>query len=208
MNLNRASAVRRARGVCRRVAIATVALAGAVGACATIQQLAALRSVDFSIDRTSRVRVAGVDVSQVRSFADLSVVDAGAVVGAVARGELPLDMTVHVRAENPAENGVTARLIRMDWALFLEERKTVSGVIDGPVVLPPGAPTDVPVDVHLDLIEFFEGSARDLFDLTLRLTGLGGEPKDISIEALPTIETSVGPIRYPSPIRIRTRIGG
>lgn len=183
-----------------------VVLLGAA-ACATIQQLAALRSVAFSIDRASRIRVAGVDVTNLRSFTDLRAVDAGAVVAAVGRGELPLDLRVHVRAENPPENGVTARLIRMDWTLFLEERETVSGVLDGPVVLPPGEPQDVPVDVHLDLIDFFQGSAPDLFDLALKLAGLGGAPKDISIEALPTVETSLGPIRYPSPIRIRTRIG-
>jgi len=204
--MNRDSETQSARGGPRHRLIAA-ALVGAAASCATIQQLAALRSVDFWIDHTSQVRVAGIDVTNVRSFADLSVADAGVVIGTVARGELPLDVRVHVRAENPADNGVTARLVRMEWKLFLEERETVSGVISDPVVLPPGQPQDVPVDVHLDLIEFFEGSARDLFELSLRLAGLGGAPKDVSIEALPTIETSLGPIRYPSPLRIRTRIG-
>ena len=38
----------------------------ALSGCATLQQLVALRDVDFDIDRLSDVRLAGVDLSNVR----------------------------------------------------------------------------------------------------------------------------------------------
>ncbi|MDX1646584.1 MAG: hypothetical protein R3304_05535, partial [Longimicrobiales bacterium] len=113
-----------------------------------------------------------------------------------------------VIARNPEDNAVDARLVQMDWTLFLEERETVSGVLDREIVLPRGAPTSVPVDVSLNLVEFYEGNARDLFELAQALAGVGGEPKDVALEALPTVQTALGPIRYPSPIRLSTTVGG
>src|SRR5512145_2263217 len=104
----------------RRPALAVVLLAlGALcTACATLRQLAALQQVRFSIARVSGVRLAGIDVSRVRSYRDLSVADAGSLARAVARDDLPLELEVHLRAENPADNAVSARLLRMDWTLL------------------------------------------------------------------------------------------
>ena len=52
------------------------------------------------------------------------------------------------------------------------------------------------------------GSAQDLFDLALALAGQGGATKEVRLEALPTVQTSMGPIQYPSRIVIRRQVGG
>jgi hypothetical protein len=58
-------------------------------------------------------------------------------------------------------------------------------------------------------VDFFEGSAQDLVNLALSLTGQGGEPTEVSLRATPTVDTALGPIRYPRPITIVSReIGG
>ena len=177
--------------------------------CATLQQLAALRNVDFSLDRLSNVELAGIDLSRVRSYNDLGMADAARLTLAVTRNELPLAFQLHLLAENPAENTTTARLVQMDWTLLLENRETLSGVFDGDVQLPPGEPTDVPIAISLDLLEFFDGSARDLLELALSLTGQGGSPKNVSLRATPTIDTALGPMRYPRPITIVSQdVGG
>jgi hypothetical protein len=173
--------------------------------CATLQQLAALRDVDFSIDRVSGVRLAGIDLTGVRSYSDLSVADAGRLALAVSQRELPMDFRVHVTALNPEDNSVDARLVRMDWTLFLQGRETLSGVFADETLLPRGRPTDVPISVSLDLIDFFEGSARDLLDLALALSGRGGAPTEVTLRAVPTVDTALGPIRYPQPITIVSR---
>jgi hypothetical protein len=184
----------RATGAC-------LALAG----CATLQQLAALRDVDFSVEGISDLRLAGVDVSGARSYADLGLADAGRLARAATEGELPMDFRVHLTALNPADNSVDARLVRMEWTLFLQERETVSGVFAEETLLPRGEPTDVPIAVSLDLIDFFEGSARDLLDLALNLAGRGGTPTEVTLRAVPTVDTALGPIRYPQPITIVSR---
>ena len=152
-------------------------------------------------------RAAGIALAGRRSYSDLSPFEAGRLAAAAAAGQIPLDMVVHVRAENPRENNVTARLIQLDWTLFLESTRTVSGGLAKPCAFPPGEAVDVPVDVHLDLMEFFRNSARDAFDLALAIAGYGGAAKEVRLEALPAIETSLGPIRYPEPIVIRRVVG-
>jgi len=107
-----------------------------------------------------------------------------------------------VRAENPASNPVQARLVKMEWTLFLRDRRTISGVFDENLVMPPGEPTDIPVAIQLDLLEFFDEGAKDLVDLALAVAGWGDVPKDVSLRVTPTIDTPLGPIRYPEPITV------
>jgi hypothetical protein len=181
----------------------------ATSSCTTLQQIVALRNVEFSLDRVSNLRLAGIDLARIRSYDDLSFTDAGRLVSAVSRNRLDLDLQLHLLAENPADNTGDARLVKLDWTLLLQDRETLTGVFDGDVLLPPGQPMDVPITVSMNLVEFFDGSAQDLLELALSLVGEWGEPKDISLRATPTINTPLGPIRYPQPITILSRqVGG
>ncbi|NNF13305.1 MAG: hypothetical protein HKN72_08785 [Gemmatimonadetes bacterium] len=176
--------------------------------CATLQQLGALQNVDFDLRGVSDVRLAGVDLTRVRSFNDLSLSEVASFAAAVTNRDLPLDLQLDVVAMNPSDNYADARLVEMAWTLFLEDRETVSGVLDREFVLPRGTPTDVPVRVGLNLVEFYESNAEDLFELATSLAGVGGEPKEVTVEVLPTVQTSLGPIRYPEPLRLRYTAGG
>jgi hypothetical protein len=184
--------------------VATLTLSG----CATLQQIAALRNVDFEIDRLSNVRLAGVDLSGVRSYGDLSLTDVGRLTLAVQQRSLPMDFRLHLTATNPADNSVDARLVRMDWTLLLQQRETLSGTFAQETLLPRGQPTDVPILISLNLIDFFQGSARDLVDLALSLADQGGAPTEVTLRATPTVDTAIGPIRYPQPITIVSRVVG
>ncbi len=143
------------------------------------------------------------------SYSDLNLMDAARVGAAIARRELPLGFQLHVRAENPSDNPVTARLLRMQWTLFLDETETISGLIDQELELPPGQPRDIPVSISLDLFDFFERNGPDLFNLALNLVGVGEQPTQVALRALPTVNTVMGPISYPQPITIvDRRVGG
>ncbi len=169
--------------------------------CATLQSLAALSQVRFDLDGVSGVRLAGVELERIRSYEDLSLADAGRIGAAVVSRRLPLEATLQVGARNPQENP-EARLLALDWTLFLRDRETVSGGVDQELLLPSSIRTEVPVRVSLDLMEFFEGSTRDLVDLALSLVGAGEEPVEVRLDAVPTVETALGPIRYPRPLSL------
>ncbi len=193
----------------RFVRLAILVLLG-VGssACATMQQVMALRDVDFTLDRVANVRLAGVELDGKRSFSELGFTDVARLTLAVADRDLPFSLDVHLTGLNPADNTVDARLVRMDWTLLLEGRETLSGVFDDEIVLPPGQPRGIPLPITLNLVEFFDGSARDLAELAMSLAGVGGESAEIALRASPVVQTVLGPIRYPRPITlVRTTVG-
>jgi len=82
-----------------------------------------------------------------------------------------------------------------------QDRETLSGVFDGDVLLRPGQPTDVPITISLNLVDFFEGSAQDLLELALSLAGQGGAPKDVALRATPVIDTPWDPCVIYGPLR-------
>jgi len=176
-------------------------LGGLTSGCATLSQVTALHQVRFQLDRVSDGTLAGVRLEGKRSYSDLTATEVARLASAVASRSVPLQMSVHVTGENPASNPVTARLLQLDWTLLVKDKETVSGSLRQEFQFPPGQPTDVPIDMEIDLWKFFGGRAQDLFDLAQSAAGIG-EPTSIALRATPTIQTSLGPIRYPEPITI------
>jgi hypothetical protein len=178
-----------------------ILVGGLLMSCQTLREVSNLRNVQFRIDRATNARLAGVDLSGLQSYRDLSGVDVARLGASLAQGDLPLSFTLHVEAENPAENSVNARLTEMDWTLLLDEKETISGVSDREVVLPPGTPKDVPVDIELDLVEFFDENLRGLVDLAAAVGG-EGPPTNVQLQVQPTVRTPLGPMKYPSSITV------
>jgi hypothetical protein len=184
-----------------RLAVPLALLAALVlPGCTALQELAALRSVTFAFAGVSDVRLVGIPLGPSARFTSLGLTDAARLGAAVVARQVPIELVVHASATNPAANKVAARMVGLDWGFFVEERQLVAGVLDSPVAIEPGRTADVPLAVRFDLVQLGSGGARDLFDLALAIAGHGSLQKDVSLRLVPTIETSLGPIRYPSPI--------
>jgi len=177
-----------------------------VSGCATLREVTALRRVQFSLAGVSGGTLAGVSIEDVRTADAVAPLTMARFAAALSGGELPLEAVLEVRAANPPDNA-RARLVGLDWALFLDDRETVRGALDQEYLLPPGEPVIVPVRVEVDLIEFFGHQLEEALDLALAVAG-AGEPQRVRLEATPTVETPLGPIRYPEPVRIEHEAGG
>ena len=94
-------------------------------------------------------------------------------------------------------------LERLDWTLLLDGRDTVSGAYDRNLLLPSGRTVDLPLQMELDLLEFFRESQDGLASLALDVAGGRGTGDRLELRARPTISTPLGPIRYPGEIVIR-----
>ena len=188
--------------------VAALAVLLAVPGCTTLQQIAALRQVEFDLDRVSNGLVAGVDLDAIARGGSLGPTDLARLGTAAARGEVPLRFTLHVGAENPADNPAAAQLVSLDWTLFLDGTETVSGVYNDDRQIPPGGAVDLPVDIELDLVQFFGRNVGDLTTLVRNLAGEDTRRQTIRLEARPTVSTPVGPIRYPGTISIDFPVGG
>jgi len=170
--------------------------------CQSLREIGQLRQVQFALDRVSESRLAGVELDRVRSYNDLTASDVLRVGAAISRGEMPFNFTVHVSANNPEENQRTARMVAFDWTLLLDEQETISGTFNETVRMPAGEVVDVPIRMELDLLNFFERSSRELVELALAVAGVDGRSSRIQLRARPSIDTPIGPIRYPNDITI------
>lgn len=184
------------------IIIATAVVALITAGCATLQQKIDLSEVKFTLDHVSDVHVAGIDISDIESIEDLNMFQLARATLAVSRERLPLDLTLHLKSENPLTNQVAARLVRMEWTLILDGRETISGTMERAVSIPAGGSQQIPLRISLNMFEFFnEKSAIDLLDLALAFAGEGGGvPHGLALKILPTIDTPFGPIRYTTPL--------
>lgn len=197
---------RRRSTVCLTAAllVSAVLLSG----CQTLREVAQLRKVDFQIDRVSDAQLSGVDLRTLRSYADLSGLQVARLASDVSNGRLPLSFTLHLQGTNPEGNSVDARLTQMEWTLLLQDKETISGTTDREVVLPPGTPTEIPLEFSLNLLDFFDENLRGLVELASAF-GEDAPPATVELRVRPTIQTSVGRMRYPEPITVtRQEVGG
>ncbi len=186
-----------------RIGAAILIVAALVGGgCQTLQEFANLRNVAFAFERVAGVELGGVDVSRYRSSSDVAPADLVKIGRALAQRTLPTQFEVQLSAENPPENAVQARLLRMEWTLFLDQKETVSGAYDRETLIPAGGRANIPIRIEMDLVQFFGSNLQNLVDVALGLSGYGGKPVEVMIRARPVIETPVGPIRYPQPITL------
>jgi len=184
-----------------------VLVATTLTSCQALREVGQLRNVDFRLDRVTDARIAGVDLNRLEQPEDLGPVDLLNIGNAVRRGDVPLSFSVVIEGTNPADNSMNARMTELDWTLLLNERETISGAFAEETVLEPGVPTDIRFPVELNLVEFFDGGARDLVDLALSVAG-DGPPTNVQFQAEPTIRTPLGPMRYGEPITIVHRTVG
>ena len=182
--------------------LAILLLMCTIPGCQTLKEFTALRDVKFSLGALTDINLAGVALDDIRDYTDIKALDILKLTAAFTKKDLPLQFNLNVKAENPADNQVAARLVKLDWTLFLEERETVSGVIDQVRTLNPGEPATIPVNISLDLIDFFNANARDLIELAMSLRGQGGAPKSVKLVARPSVDTVLGPIKYPEAITV------
>lgn len=190
----------------RTLAFAAIAV---VAGCATLQQYAALRQVAFSLAGVQNGTLAGVPLARIAAYRDLSVIDIGRLTLAAARKDVPLEVQLNLRADNPPDNRSTATMAKLAWTLLIDNKETVSGVLDTTVALPAGEAVSIPLKARLNLYEFFGGSAEELLNLAAGLAGLNADPTRITLRATPTINTPLGQIAYPQPIMITVRtVGG
>lgn len=176
--------------------------------CQVFKQAANLSRLNFALSGVDSPRLAGIDLTSVRSTDDVSPVDMARLGSALLRDNLPFDFTLLVSAENPENNNVDARMLRLDWTLLLDDRETVSGFTEPDVVIAPGTTAELPTVISLNLLEFFESGLPDLIDLALAVSG-SGDPKRVKLQATPTVTTVLGPIKYPRPITIvSSDVGG
>lgn len=184
-----------------------------ISGCADIKRIADsltnVSKLEFSLDGVERLNVEGVDVDKINTLKDIKVMDGVQIANAYRNGHLNTSFIINVLAENPNgtqkdQKNLPATIENLEWDLYIDNVKTISGGLANPVKVPGGGATEIiPLRIQLDLMEYFENQGYEkLIDLALRIGGMRKEPSVLRLSAKPTVSTSIGPISYPGRINI------
>ncbi len=191
-----------------------VGLAVGIDGCSTLQGLMGLNKLQFKLGSPSNFRLNGVDVSRVASRGDIGVGDVISLTAAFAQKRLPVDFTLNLDVKNPNDgtNGKPATnlfLRKVAWTLLIDDRTTISGVMDQRLEIPGSGQTrTIPLTMSLDLYKFFSDRGfEDLLNLALALGGTQGSSSRLKLTARVSAEVpgTNAVIEYPGDITIVDR---
>jgi hypothetical protein len=179
------------------------------GCSAAIDAFTNLQRLQFKLGAVNNFNLAGINIGRIRTISDFSIIDGAKLLSAFTSGKFPASFTLNVLAKNPNDGTggtkkTSAVLKSLAWRLFLDDKETINGNISRNIEIPGvGQETTIPVDISLDLYQFFKDQGYDhIVNLALALGGVSGSSARIKLKATPTVDTFLGPIKYPGEITI------
>jgi len=129
-----------------------------------------------------------------------------------ASGKFPVSFTLNVDAKNPNDGtggykATDATIQSFPWRLMIDNKETISGNIDKPVLVPgTGEVMTIPIVISFDLVKFFNDLGYESFiNLALMLGGKDGSSTRLTLYADPVVNTILRNISYPGEIKIVDR---
>ncbi len=168
------------------------------------RQVAMLSKCEFRLSYVDQLKLAGVNIQQVKKLSDLSLLEAAKITTAAVSGSsLPLNFTLKVEVKNPSAG--TAGLTKLDWILFIDDIQMVSGVNEQRVQIPGNGGTGtIPLTIGVNLKEVLKGKSGDaIANFGLNLAGAGNKPTRITLKAKPTIMVGSQYIAYPGYLTVQ-----
>jgi hypothetical protein len=166
-----------------------------------IQQATSMSQCDFKLNDVQDIRLAGVQVQNIKNASDLNFSDGARLAAALTSSTLPLTFTLNVEAHNPNEQ--TAGLNRLEWILLIDDIEMVNGVNEVPVSIQGKGSTVIPLSMNIDLRKALSGkSGQAMMNFALNLAGANGTPTRIKLKAKPTILVGRFPLSYPGYITV------
>lgn len=172
-----------------------------------VSQMSNLTKCDFRIESVQQLKLAGINVQNVKTVSDLNMFDAAKVASALSSQNFPLDFTLNIEAKNP--NTIAAGMTKIDWILLIDDIEMTQGILDQQVTIPANNGTAIiPMQMHVDLQEALKGKSADaVINFGMNLAGSGNKPTRFTLKMKPTITVGGIPIAYPGYLNIKTEFG-
>ncbi len=193
----------------KKIIIILFSTALVFSACSILQTITNVSRLKFKLDSVNSFRVNGISINNKSKLSDFNTFDVLKLSSALASGELPVSFNVNIAAANPNDGtggypATDLKLKSFPWELYLNGKKTISGNIDEPLVVPGiGEQKIISLKIEMDLLEFFENrGVEEAVNLALKLGGKQGSTTNVQVIASPVLETSFGDLAYPEPVKI------
>ena len=196
-----------------KILIAITVIVFATVSCNVIKDvsdtLSNVSRLKFKLADVNNFALAGVKLDGKDQINDFSITDGLKLTQAFASKRMPAKFILNVEAKNPNDGTggskkTSATLTSFDWKLYIDDKETIAGNIEKAVTIPgTGQSTFIPLSIELDLYKFFkEKGYDDLIRLAMAIGGEKGSAARLTLDARPTVTTSLGPITYPGRIKI------
>ncbi len=156
----------------------------------------------FSISDAKLVNIAGVDITNIKNQNDIDIGEMLTIGAALAKGELPADLSITVKAYNPNEKN--AAISGLDWEVYMKDTQYAAGKMNKRVDVLPGSSTSFPINVRFDLLKIF--TSNSLNDVLAFISDQSKENlKKLDIKAKIKPWYMVGSETKPAPTAITIR---
>lgn len=173
--------------------------------CKTRDDLQAFKEAKYSLAGIDKLHLNGVSLLDKKRPEDFNFAEAAMLFTAFSDNNLAANSTLGLNVE--LEEGSKDRsmtVTQLKWQLLLNGKQTLSGLINEPVELRDGLNT---ISVKTPVLLAEENGKPNYNNLMGLLTLLGNQDKakrpEILLQIKPTIQTSVGPVEFPSFINIK-----
>lgn len=175
--------------------------------CRSLRELQSFARCDFRLATVENTMLAGVNVQQIKSVADLNLSQAARITTAYASGALPLSLTVNIDVKNP--NATTASMNSMEWIMLIDDKEIVDGVVNDRIEISPnGGISKLPIRISTDLRKVLSNMPADqAVKMGLGLSGSGNKPTRITLKVKPSILVGQTVLKYPGYIRVNHEFG-
>ncbi len=185
--------------------IVVVALSLVVlGSCKTLMSYTSILNCDFRMESLKNPTVAGISVNSIKSFSDLSFLQAGKITTAYLGGNIPLDFTLNMEAKNP--NTTEARMAQFDWIVNIDDIQIATGTNHSEYVIPGNeGKAIIPLKISVNLLDVINKDSKDaLVNFGLNLADASDKPTRVKLQIKPTVYVGSIPVSYPSYINLGT----
>ena len=173
--------------------------------CKTKDDLQAFKDAKYSLAGIDKLHLNGVSLLDKKRPEDFNFAEAAMLFAAFSDNNLAANSTLGLNVvldEGSKDRSMT--VTQLKWQLLLNGKQTLSGLVDEPVELRNGLNT---ISVKTAVLLSEANGKPDLNKLMGLLALLGNQDKakrpDIVLQIKPTIQTSVGPVEFPSFINIK-----
>jgi hypothetical protein len=192
-----------------RFLISILSLTFLLTSCSVYETIVNLSRLKFKLGEVNNFTISGINLSNKKGYSDFNPLELLNLTQAISSGKLPASFTLNVEAKNPNDgtggySKTDATLKAFPWKLNIDQTETISGNISAPVSVPgTGEITNIPLDLNIDLLEFFGNQGlENLVNLALALGGQEGSSSRLTLFATPTVSSPLGDIKYPGELKI------
>ena len=171
--------------------------------CSFLKEITALTKCEFSFHSAEKPIVAGIDILNVKSYSDLTLLDGQRVLSNILQKKLPFEITANIEIKNPGP--VMAAVTYIEYIAYIDDIEITRGRIDERVEIAPNGGTNLlPVLIQTDLFSYLEGdNPKTMLNFALNLIDAGGQPTRFSLKIKPSVVVAGATIPSPGYFTIK-----